>query len=205
MRILLAYCLLVVVASASARAYINAPVEKLTLPELLKEFKSIQIVKAGRMDLDRGVVLWEFVEQLQGDKDTTRSKHVIHLKDGVPAALKKLKADQPAVFFSQDGWKRGIILTQGCWYLVGYEEESKCWRISFTDRWYDFNTCFAGTPEELTAAIRKLLRGEEAEVQCHVKPNEPELQTVRYSMKGVHEKTVVEPTTKPASNQDKKP
>ena len=193
-------CLLFLALSAAARAYINAPVEKLTLPEMLKEFKSVQIIKAGSVDLDQGVVVWEFIEQLHGDKDPTRSRHIIHLRDGVPPSLKKLKPDQTAVFFSQDGWKRGIILTEGCWYLAGYEEENKCWRISFTDRWYDFNTCFSGSPDELVVAIRKLLKGEDAVVKCRVKPKEPELETVRYSMKQPHEKTVVTPTTKPAQN-----
>ena len=171
------FVFLAVVMSGSASAYLNAPAEKLTLPELLKEFKSIQIVKAGRMDLDKGVILWQHVEQLQGEKDETTFKHLLKLKDGVPEALKELKPDQTAVFFSQDGWHRGLVLTEKCWYVVDYEADNQVWRITYTDRWYDFNVAFAGSPAELIAAIRTLLKGDEAIVNCHVKPKEPALQS----------------------------
>ena len=111
-------CIVVILMASPAGAYLNAPVEKLTLPELLKEFKSIQIMKAGRMDLEKGVVRWEHVDQLQGEKGEASSKHLIRLKDGIPPALKNLKGGQTAVFFSQDGFKRGVLFTEGCWYAV---------------------------------------------------------------------------------------
>ena len=31
-------------------------------------------MKAGRMDLEKGVVIWEYLEQLQGEKDQTLAK-----------------------------------------------------------------------------------------------------------------------------------
>ena len=112
-----------------------------------------------------------------------------------------MKEGQQAVFFTRDGWDRGIILVDGCWYVVAYEADNKVWRIAYTDRWYDFNVCFVGPPDQLAAAVRQLLAGETVTVRCRAKPKEPGLQTVRYTMKKPKEKTVVEPAgpeTKPA-------
>lgn len=185
--------------TATGLAYLNSPVEKLTLPELVKEFKSIDLMNAGRVDIDGGVVIWEPVEHLQGRSPATKVKHLVRLGGHVPEALRDLKSNRSAVFFSQDGWKRGVLLTDGCWYVVGYEGDTDCWRIAYTDRWYDFNICFCGSPEQLGAAVRKLLAGEEAIVKCRVKAKEPALQTVRYTMKHPKEKVVITDATQPAA------
>ena len=184
--------------TAQAPAYLDAPAEKLTLPELIKEFKSIEVMKASRVDLDRGVVIWERAEQIQGKANADHVRHLIHLHGETPPALSGLKVDYSSLFFSQDGFKRGLLLTEGCWYVADFEADHDCWRIAFTDRHYDFNTCFAGKPEDAATAVKKLLNGEEVIVACHVRPGHPDLQNVRYTLKHPHEKISVSPATAPS-------
>jgi hypothetical protein len=112
-----------------------------------------------------------------------------------------LKPDQTAIFFSQDGWHRGLVLTEKCWYVVDYEPDTQVWRIVYTDRWYDFNVAYSGSPADLAIAIRALLNGDDAIVKCRVKPKEPALQRVSYSMKRIHEKRLIAPATAPAADQ----
>lgn len=209
--VLLVWLGAVLVLAPPGRAYLDAPIEKLTLPELLKEFKSIAVVKAATVDLDRGVVVWSAVEQLRGDPPGGgggegaggKFKHLLKLRGGVPPALRGLKAGQQAVFFSSDGWDRGVVRVDGCWYVVGFENDSGWWRIAYTDRHYDFNVCFAGSADELAAAVRALLKGESVTVPCRVKPQEEPTQTVRYDPKRPKEKTVVAgPATRPAGRKD---
>lgn len=190
-------CAILFILAPAARAVLDAPVDTLTLPQLVKEFKSIETVRARKVDLEKGFVVWSRVDQLQGKTEPADIKHLLRIHGKVPPALEHLKEGQLAVFFSSDGWDRGIILVQGCWYVVADEPDSHWWRIAYTDRHYDLNIAFAGTPEELAAAIKTLLEGNEAAVQCRIKPGEAPLQTVRYTMRRPKEKiTVKEPTTR---------
>jgi hypothetical protein len=192
--------LLALLPAVPAAAYIDAPADRLTLPQLVKEFKSIELVEAESVDLERGVVVWRRVERLRGDENAAPVKHLLRLKGQVPEALGGLKPGARAVFFSRDNFGRGLVRTAGCWYLVGHEPDDHRWRIAYTDRWYDFNTAYIGEPDPLAAAVTKLLAGEEVVVPCRPKPGSDAVQTVRYSMKRLGEKVVVEPpTTRPVT------
>jgi hypothetical protein len=193
----------VLLLASPASAYIDQPATNLTLPKLIQEFKLIEFVKAEKVDLEKGYVVWTPVERLRDDapakseaQSATRPadgsvRHLLKISGAIPPALHNLKPGQQAVHFSRDGYNRSVILVDGCWYVAGWDKDPGRWRIAYTDRHYDFNACFVGSPAQLIDAIRTLQKGEEVVVDCRIKEKEPALQKVRYNPKKPKERTVV--------------
>jgi hypothetical protein len=175
------------------RAYIDdLPPEKLTLPQLILEFRSIQVLQIDQLDLARGAVLFKSAERIQGREDAAVLKHSVKFgAKGVPAELKGLKPGQPAILFSGDGYKRTITLVEGAWYCSSHDTRSGWSHIAYTAGHYDFNCAFTGTVSELKETIRQLLRGEEVVMRCRKKARQPETQFVRCSLRLPSKKEVV--------------
>ena len=189
-----------------AFAYIDGPAEKLTLPQLLLEFRSVSVLQVDRLDLEKGVVLFKPVERVQGRGEPALVRHAVKYDGGVPAELKGLKPGQQAVFFSGDGYTRGITLVEGAWYCSTFDRKTGWWHIAYTAGHYDFNCAFAGSVPELLEAIGGLLRGEEVVVKCRKKSRQPETQLVRSSLRQPQRKEVVageKPAPQAPANSDK--
>lgn len=166
--------------AAAAWGYIDQPAENLTLPKLLKEFKSVAVLRATKVDSERGKVLWEAVEQIQGAKPQGVVRHQVTLNGRVPDEFKAIKPGTEAIFFCGDRWKRGLTLVDGHWYVCDADADGAWWRMSFTEKHYDFHCCFTGSVAELRDALRKLIDGKPAVVTSRKIRGVPTTQRVRY-------------------------
>lgn len=172
-------------------AFIDSPAEMLTLPRVVLEFRSIGIYQIERLELGRGGIQYKHVEQIQGKPPAAMLKHAVKLGESVPAELAKLKTGQRAVFFSGDGYGRGITFVAGAWYVSTYDGNTSWWPIAYTVDHYDMNCAFAGNDAELAESVRRLLKGQTLTVRCRKKSKMPETQFVRVSLSKPHEKPVV--------------
>src|SRR5262249_29631997 len=120
-------------------------------------------------------------------------KHSVKYDSAVPGELKNVKPGSKAIFFSGDGYKRGITLIDGAWYISNYNGNSGWWYIAGTAANYDFNCVFTGSVAELTEAIKKLHRGEDVVVRCRKKSQVGDTQVVSYNLGQLARKQVVSP------------
>lgn len=171
--------------ASTAGAYIDAPPEKLTIPMLIKEFKTIAVLKLERAD-ERGKAKWEIVRVIQGKPDANgpgaRVRQSITLDGKVPEELKQLKPGVQAVFFSEDNWNRSLTLVEGNWYVCEWDAKTGWWRMSYTAAHYDFNCCFVGTTKQLADAIDVLRDGKSVTVRCRKVRRKPEMVEVTYRL-----------------------
>jgi HEAT repeat protein len=172
-------------------AYIDRPVERLTLPLLLLEFKDVGLFEVDRVDLQRGAVRYRLVEAIQGRETPQTVKHVILYSEGVPEPLRGLRPGQRAVLFSQDDYRRGIARIGEGWYVSNYRPETGWWRLAYFGGNYDLNCCFLGGVEELAEACRTLLAGRTVTVRCRKRSRKEEAQWVRYDLRKPQGKEVV--------------
>lgn len=179
----LATLFFLLIALTPSPAYIDSPAEKLTLPQLILEFRSASVLEVKKVDLERGVVHYKSVEQIQGPMETQTIKHSIRLSEAVPAELKGLKPGHKAIFFSGDGYKRSLTLAEGAWYCSTWDSRSGWWHIAYTASHYDFNCAFTGSVPDLTNAVHKLLRGDEVLIRCRKKSRTAETQMARCTLR----------------------
>lgn len=185
---------LAAILSPAAHAYIDGPVESLTLPKVLLEFPSVSVFQVDRVDRERGVILYKPVEWLQGPEATGIARHAV----GTGDAFKKIKPGDRAVLFGPDPYGRGLALIEGIWYISVFDRSDGWWRNALSS--YDLNCCFQGTVPELTAAIRSLHRGHDVTAKCRVKSNAAPTQWVSYNLREAKRKTVVSaPKAPPAA------
>src|SRR5262245_45579205 len=91
------------VAPSTGGAYIDQAPEGLTVPRLILEFRSIALLQVERLDFQRGAILFQHKEQIQGPVPFTKAGHVIRLSGSVPEEFKNVKPGDSAIFFSGDG------------------------------------------------------------------------------------------------------
>jgi hypothetical protein len=166
--------------ASSALGYIDAPAEKLTLPQLMKEFKSVGMLRARRVDAERGKVIWEVTEQIQGLRNEEDMRHQVTLNGRVPEEFGDIKPGTTAVCFWGDRWKRCLTLVAGHWYVCDADPDGAWWRMSFTEKHYDFHCCFTGSVVELRDALRTLAQGKPVVVRCRTARRSAKTQQVRY-------------------------
>jgi HEAT repeat protein len=178
---------------ANGSAYIDSPAEGLTLPKLVLEFRTIRVLQVEKMDLERGAIVFKSIERIQGHPDSQTVKHSVKYDGAVPGELKNVRPGSKAIFFSGDGYKRGITLIDGAWYISNYNGNSGWWYIAGTAAHYDFNCVFIGSVAELTEAVKKLHRGDDVVVRCRKKSQVADTQVVSYNLGQLARKQVVSP------------
>jgi HEAT repeat protein len=146
-------------------AYIDAGGDRITLPELLLEFRDVAAVQIDKADLQRGAVLYRVQRSFQG-KLADPIKHALLSMGEVPAPLRGLAVGQPAVLFTRcmiD--RRGVTLTNFGWYQVNDPPNPQ-------DGWHrlamlreDLESAFLGTPEQLSEALSRLRDGQRVVVR----------------------------------------
>lgn len=156
----------------AAWAYIDAGGDRITLAEVLLEFRDVAAVKIEKADLDRGAVLYRVQKRFQG-KLTDPTKHALLAMGKVPEPLQKLAPGQAAVLLNGCYDRRGIALTSCGWYHVDDPPNPQ-------DGWHrlvmlraDLDSIFFGTPEQLTETLSRLREGERVVVRIRPRDCKP--------------------------------
>jgi hypothetical protein len=171
--------------------------EATTLPRLLLHFsKSVAVVEVQRVDADRGMVRFAVVERIQGAQELKEVRQLFLREGRMPDGLRNLKVGQKAVFFGEDSEGQSFLYVPGLWCHSLLRDDSG-WR-----RLHDirplYNGCFAGSVDELTVALKRLVMGQEAVVRCRPTNARGEA-WVRYDMRTPEQKSPVEPSDVPAA------
>jgi len=191
--------ILLCLTATPARAYIDMPAERLTLPRLLLEFRTSGVYRIERFAPDTGAIRFELVETLQGTPAPFQ-KHILRMGGKIPAELKGIAVGGQVLLMGADPYGRGLAFINGAWYVTNYEREIGWWRIAYTSAYFDFRCAFAS--DDLPLLVRScktLLDGEGAIVPCHRKPKSAEIQFCRVSLREPHKRIEV-PT--PASREE---
>ncbi|MGE5193077.1 MAG: HEAT repeat domain-containing protein, partial [Deltaproteobacteria bacterium] len=164
-----------------AAAFIDSPdhpPERYTL-SAVHQNAWIAALKVERVDVDRAVVVYELVEQIQGKDWPKRLKHSIKLDGKVPRGLDKLVAGEDAICFAWDRQFTLLVTFIGhSWYLSTVERNDPSW-CRITRQRPDLNCLFVGPVGELADAFKELGAGRETIVRCQKRKRDPATQFVR--------------------------
>lgn len=173
------------VSALPSRAYIAVGGERLTLPEVMMEFRCIATAEVERVDAARGMVRYRIVEELLGRwSDKASLKHSVAL-DGKPQLPMKT-GDQVVLFWGSFD-PRSLVLTEQGWYQTRTAQAGDDGWERLTQLRADLQTVFAESPRRLDEVIRSLLRGEETTVRIRPKVGpEGNRLPIRYSWLDPH-------------------
>jgi len=199
-RIAIAAVLLLLIASP-APAYLDGGGWQVTLPEILSEFRTVQLVEVEKVNLSKGGFKFRMGKPLKGKADARDLKLQMTWEVG-GAPFKEMEPGRVAVHFTQScekqfqsaAWSPGfenLVAQRACLTFI-----DGVWLHSMptVDGWQsgsvrrDFELSFLGTTAELTDAVSKLLRGHDVVVRCRRRKNTAETQWVRYSLKSPNNK-----------------
>jgi HEAT repeat protein len=140
---------------------------------------------------------YQLVEPLKGKRLTAMPKHEVTAEGGKAASFKQIKAGQTALFFTDCFDKRSLTFLDGLWY----------WTKPADDGWErgqvraDFLMVYMGSAADLSAAVKKLLRGQEVVVRCQNRATKED-QFACYSLREPHRRRLV-PDPDAASIKDR--
>jgi HEAT repeat protein len=141
-----------------ASAYIDGGGVRITLPEILLEFRSAAVLTVEALDAGRGAVRFKIAERLKGTGEPPAAVRQLLRKDGAtPGFVAGVKPGDRAVWFSGCHDKRSLTLLGGVWYVTA-EADGAGWERLTAER-PDCTAVFLGTAPELADAVRALLRG----------------------------------------------
>jgi len=143
----------------------NHPVESYTLSQVYRN-AWVAALKVDRVDLEKGVVVFERTEAISGRSWPERLRQEIRVDGRVPAELASLKPGEEALCFA---WDRQFTLlvtfAAGAWYTSHVADGDPSWSRIGAFR-PDLHCLFLGTPAELADAFRELKAGREIVVLC---------------------------------------
>ena len=172
------------VSMPGASAYIEYPPE--TVQKLCKSPR-IRLLKVTKFDKDKGVVIFELVENLNSPKDKVKSQ----LADKIPGPDDKVRSFRHAIPIDSDrggkpilGWaakdKTAVMFTietggqviseracgfvfidENCYSIV-YNKAGDYW--AFIRAEPQMSACFFGTVDELSKIVKDVLAGKEVKV-----------------------------------------
>lgn len=177
--------ILLCIGALPSLAYIAVGGERLTLPEVMMEFRCIATAEVERVDAARGMVRYRIVEERLGRwSDKGSLKHSVAL-DGKPQL--PMKTGDRVVLFWGSFDPRSLVLTDHGWYQTRSPQAGDDGWERLTQLRPDLQTVFAESPRRLDEVIRSLLRGEEATVRIRPKVGSAgEHLPIRYSWLNPH-------------------
>ncbi|MBV8878827.1 MAG: HEAT repeat domain-containing protein, partial [Planctomycetaceae bacterium] len=196
-----------------APAYIDGGGWRVTLPEILSEFRTVTLVEVDKVDLARGGFRFKLGKPLKGKPDLKDLKLQLSWGDA-GAPFKDMEAGRVAVHFTQSCDPKllpagttpafeNLIAQRAC---LTFLDGSWFHTMPGTDGWQsgtvrrDFEQVFVGTTAELTDAVAKLLRDQDVTVRCRRRQNAAEIQWVRYSLKAPNNKLLARAPSAPAAS-----
>jgi hypothetical protein len=150
------------VASPSP-AYIHFP--PMTMPKMCKDSMSIRVLGVTRFDREKGVVVYEVLEQLKGQKPRNMSfRHVIRKDaDGVKPILDWVDKKQAVMFtIEAGGIGCGYVFIDKYCYSVDYNRSGDYWLLIRAEP--NMSACYYGSAEKLHTLAKEILDGKEVQV-----------------------------------------
>jgi HEAT repeat protein len=196
-RFLLPALLLWLLLVERGTGYIAVTAARLTLPEVLLEFPTAQLLKLEKHDAKRGAYLFAVSETFQGNASTKTIRLALLQNGSLPKGLESLKDGDSALAFFGSPDNRSLIFAGGVWFITKPDRE---WE-RFEQRRDDFSALFAGSAIELGQAIGTLSRGGSPVVRVQPGGTAPsESFYVRYDAQFPHRRfPSSDPKAKPAT------
>jgi hypothetical protein len=142
-------------------AYIAVSAERLTLPEVILEFKAVAVLSVQKSDPARGAVRFKLESELVGKLPADASlKHSIAAEGKAVPGVGELTSGETVILFWGSFDRRSLVLTQRGWYQTRAPGGGDDGWERYTQRRDDMARVFVGTPKELRAAIEAMLRGQ---------------------------------------------
>lgn len=202
---------ILLLSASPATAYLDGGGGRVTLPEILSEFRTLTIVEVEKADLARGGIKFRTGRPLKGKAEFQELKLQMTWEVG-GAPYKELPAGRIALHFTQscDKQFRAGASSAGFDDLIAQRASltflDGVWLHSMpgVDGWQsgsvrrDFEQSFLGSTAELLDAASRLLRGHEVVVRCRRRKNSAESQWVRYSLKAPNNKAPARDPAAPA-------
>lgn len=162
--LLLGIAFLALASLQSAQAYLLLPV--FTLGDICKEAKNIAVVRIDSVDKENKAIVFKHAADLKGKWPAERMVHKFgkdfrtqpHELQPVDEAV----VGQDAVLFERDG--NSILLVGRSWYHV-YKKDKE-WLPGWVSS--EFLHAYWGTPKDLIPAVKDVVAGKEAIVECVV-------------------------------------
>lgn len=162
-RFIAAFALTAIVASPAA-AYIHFP--PTTMPNMCKQSTAVRVLQVKKHDKEKGVIVYELVETLKGDKPKEDTfKHVIP-KDasGTKAIFDWVADGKRAVVFTIEGGaiRCGYVFIDNFCYSIDHNKRDNFWLLIRVDP--EMAACYHGTAERLQGIAKDLLAGKDVKV-----------------------------------------
>lgn len=155
-------------AATVAVAYIHFP--PMTLQKMCKESHQIRLLKVEKVNKEKGVIVFEVVQTLKGEKSQITSfRHLIRPDyEGVKPILDWAEEGKTAVMFSIESKPGGTVSALGyvfidnyC-YSVDYNNNGKYWLMVRAEPW--LSSCYYGSVDRMGELIKDILDGKEVKV-----------------------------------------
>jgi hypothetical protein len=147
-----------------AVAYIHFP--PMTLQKMCKTSTHVRVLSVKKYDKEKGVILFDDVETLKGEKSQIKSfKHVIRTDaEGVKPILDWVGNGKRAVMFWIEGGEIacGYVFIDDYCYSVDYNKRGEYWQMIRADP--QMSACYDGSAEKLQQLTRDILDGKEVKV-----------------------------------------
>ena len=156
--------LLLAVAASPSVGYIHFP--PMTLQKMCQQSTCIRVIAVKKHDKEKGVVVYETVENLKGTCPRgTTLKHALGTDaDRVKPILNWLEDGKRAVMFTIEGGgiSCGYVFIDEYCYSVDHNRKGDFWLLIRTDP--EMSACFHGSAEQLQKVTKDLLDGKDVKV-----------------------------------------
>jgi hypothetical protein len=152
------------VAASAAVAYIHFP--PMALPKMCKQSTNIRVLEVKKYDKDKGVIVFEAVEDVKGKSQKPMSFRQVIRPDaeGVKAIFDWAQEKKRAVLFTIEGGNIacGYVFIDGYCYSVDQNRRGDFWMFLRADP--QMSTCYFGSTEKLQQITKEILAGKTIDV-----------------------------------------
>jgi hypothetical protein len=150
-------------AAEVAVGYIHFP--PMTLQKMCKISTHIRVLSAKKFHKEKGVILFEVIENLKGkNPQITSFKHTIRVDaEGVKPILDWVGDQKRAVMFTiEGGIACGYVFIDGYCYSVDYNRRGQYWLMVRAEP--NLSACYHGPAARLEKLVKDVLDGKEVQV-----------------------------------------
>jgi hypothetical protein len=155
--------LVMALAAPAAVGYIHFP--PMSLPKMCKISTHIRVLTLKKHDKEKGILLFEVVEDLKGKKSIVKSfRHAVRPDAaGIKPILDWLGDNKRAVMFTiEAGFACGYVFIDDYCYSVDYNRAGEVWLLIRAEP--NLSACYHGSVEQLQKVAKDVLDGKDVKV-----------------------------------------